>query len=70
MKLSLIALTLVVLGLAANGASAVPTVFGYPGESPWWNAPEATSYQADSQGAKGQVRARAAEQEGIFNFNP
>ena len=60
MKRSLIVVALAVLGLAGNVALAEPTLSLYVDETPRMNAPEATSYQADSKD----------EQQGAFTWNP
>jgi len=64
MKRTLIAVTLVALGLS-NAVFAEPTIFSFTGEESmhvWKSAPEATTYQADARGGM--------EQDGIYSFNP
>jgi hypothetical protein len=60
MKRSLIAIAVAVLGFAGNAAVAEPSLDMIAGDVIRLNAPEATSYQADTR----------ADEQGVFTWNP
>lgn len=64
MKRSLIVVALAVLGFSGNAAIADPSLEMSVGETFRLNAPEATSYQADTSAA---VQTRANEQDFVWN---
>ncbi len=64
MKRSLIVVALAVLGFSGNAAVADPSLEMFVGETIRLNAPEATSYQADTGAA---VQTRVSEQDFIWN---